>query len=106
MLVGRARALDIICTGRELDAAEMKRLGLVLAVHPVDDYRVEPRPIVEGLLDEIAKNPVGVLRGRVRDQRIAMSSCALQRVRGGGVAIGAFVCRLATPDNGNVTVLP
>ncbi len=36
MLVGRARALEIICTGRELDAAEMERLGLVLAVHPAE----------------------------------------------------------------------
>jgi enoyl-CoA hydratase/carnithine racemase len=34
MLVGRARALEIMCTGRELDAAELERLGLVLAVHP------------------------------------------------------------------------
>jgi hypothetical protein len=25
----------------------------------VEDYRVEPRPIVEGLLDDVAKNPVG-----------------------------------------------
>jgi enoyl-CoA hydratase/carnithine racemase len=36
MLVGRARALEILCTGRELDAAEMQRLGLVLAVYPAD----------------------------------------------------------------------
>jgi enoyl-CoA hydratase/carnithine racemase len=36
MLVGRARALEILCTGRELDAAELERLGLVLAVHPAD----------------------------------------------------------------------
>ena len=35
-IVGRARALEIICTGRELDAAQMERLGLVLAVHPAD----------------------------------------------------------------------
>jgi len=34
MLVGRARALELMCTGREIDAAEMERLGLVLAVHP------------------------------------------------------------------------
>jgi enoyl-CoA hydratase/carnithine racemase len=34
MLVGRARALEIICTGRELGAAELERLGLVLAVYP------------------------------------------------------------------------
>jgi len=41
MLVGRARALDIICTGRELDAAEMERLGLVLAVYPADRLLAE-----------------------------------------------------------------
>jgi enoyl-CoA hydratase/carnithine racemase len=36
MLVGRARALEIICTGRELDAAELERLGLVLGVYPAE----------------------------------------------------------------------
>lgn len=35
-LVGRARALELICTGREVDAGEMERLGLVLAVHPAE----------------------------------------------------------------------
>jgi enoyl-CoA hydratase len=33
-IVGRARALELICTGREVTAAEMERLGLVSAVHP------------------------------------------------------------------------
>jgi len=33
-IVGRARAIELICTGREIDAAEMERLGLVLAVYP------------------------------------------------------------------------
>jgi enoyl-CoA hydratase/carnithine racemase len=33
-VVGRARALELICTGREISAAEMDRLGLVLAVYP------------------------------------------------------------------------
>lgn len=32
-LVGRARALELICTGRQLDAMEMERLGLVLGIH-------------------------------------------------------------------------
>ena len=32
-LVGRARALELICTGREIDAPELERLGLVLSVH-------------------------------------------------------------------------
>jgi enoyl-CoA hydratase/carnithine racemase len=39
--VGRARALEIVCTGRELDAAEMERLGLVLAVHPGERLAAE-----------------------------------------------------------------
>jgi enoyl-CoA hydratase/carnithine racemase len=40
-IVGRARALELICAGREIDAAEMLRLGLVLAVHPADRLRAE-----------------------------------------------------------------
>ena len=35
-LIGRARALELICTGREIDARELERLGLVLSVHPSD----------------------------------------------------------------------
>src|ERR1700682_3965322 len=35
-IVGRARALELICTGREVSADEMERLGLVLAVHPAE----------------------------------------------------------------------
>ena len=33
MAVGHARALELICTGREIDAAEMDRIGLVQALH-------------------------------------------------------------------------
>ena len=44
-IVGRARALELICTGRELDAAEMQRLGLVLAVHPADQLLPEARAL-------------------------------------------------------------
>lgn len=40
-IVGRARALEILCTGRELDADEMERLGLVLAVHPRERLAAE-----------------------------------------------------------------
>jgi enoyl-CoA hydratase/carnithine racemase len=34
LVVGRARALELICTGRSLDAAEMERLGIVQGVFP------------------------------------------------------------------------
>ena len=45
MLVGRARALEIICTGRELDASELQRLGLVIAVYPADRLMAEARAL-------------------------------------------------------------
>ncbi|HEV8585651.1 MAG TPA: enoyl-CoA hydratase/isomerase family protein [Methylomirabilota bacterium] len=45
MLVGRARALEVICTGRDLGAAELERLGLVLAVHPADRLLAEARAL-------------------------------------------------------------
>ena len=45
MLVGRARALEIMCTGRELDAAELERLGLVLAVHPRERLLAEAQAL-------------------------------------------------------------
>src|SRR4029077_20489414 len=44
-IVGRARALELICTGREIDAAEMERLGLVLAVHPEERLLPEARAL-------------------------------------------------------------
>ena len=46
-IVGRARALEIICTGRELDAAEMERLGLVLGVYPADRLLAEARSLAQ-----------------------------------------------------------
>src|SRR3989441_2309479 len=45
MLVGRSRALEIICTGRELDAAELERLRLVLAVYSPDRLMPEARAL-------------------------------------------------------------
>jgi enoyl-CoA hydratase/carnithine racemase len=44
-IVGRARALELICTGRDVDAREMERLGLVLSVHPGDGLLPEARAL-------------------------------------------------------------
>ena len=44
-IVGRARALELICTGREIDAAEMEHLGLVLAVYPAARLLPEARAL-------------------------------------------------------------
>src|SRR5262245_60804365 len=44
-IVGRARALELICTGRAVDASEMERLGLVLAVHPADRLLPDARAL-------------------------------------------------------------
>ena len=46
-LVGRGRALEIICTGRELDAAEMARLGLVQSVHPAPQLEAAAYSLAE-----------------------------------------------------------
>jgi len=44
-IVGRARALELICTGREVDAAEMERLGLVSSVYPAERLLPEARAL-------------------------------------------------------------
>lgn len=44
-IIGRARALELICTGREIDAGGMERLGLVLAVYPADRVRAEAQAL-------------------------------------------------------------
>jgi enoyl-CoA hydratase len=44
-IVGRARALELICTGRVVDAAEMERLGLVLSVYPAERLLPEAKAL-------------------------------------------------------------
>src|SRR4030095_7596213 len=61
-IVGRARALELICTGREIDAAEMERLGLALWVYPGDRLLAEAR----GLAARIAPSGPIATRGAQR----------------------------------------
>ena len=45
--VGRGRALELICTGREIGAHEMERLGLVQGVHPAERLAGATRALAE-----------------------------------------------------------
>ncbi len=44
-IVGRARALELICTGRPVPASEMTDIGLALAVHPAATLLDEARAL-------------------------------------------------------------
>ena len=49
-LVGVGRALDLLLTGRMIDAAEAHRIGLVNAVVPADRLMTEARSLLGGIL--------------------------------------------------------
>ncbi|HEV8639897.1 MAG TPA: enoyl-CoA hydratase/isomerase family protein [Methylomirabilota bacterium] len=70
VIVGRARALEIICTGRELGAAEMERLGLVLAVHPAERLLPEAHALATRIC---ASGPLAT-RGAKRIMNVRMAS--------------------------------
>jgi enoyl-CoA hydratase/carnithine racemase len=61
-IVGRARALEIICTARELDAATMREYGLVQEVKPAEELR----GFVAGIAARIAANGPLATRGAKR----------------------------------------
>jgi len=44
-IVGRARALELLCTGRELDAGEMQRFGLTLETFPSEELAAAAREL-------------------------------------------------------------
>jgi enoyl-CoA hydratase len=56
-LLGKGRALDLLLTGRQIDADEASRIGLVERVVPAADLMTEARAIAEALA---AKPPLAV----------------------------------------------
>jgi enoyl-CoA hydratase/carnithine racemase len=56
-LVGTGRAIELILTGRFVDAAEAHAIGLVTAVVPPDGLRAELRRLADRIL---AKGPLAV----------------------------------------------
>jgi enoyl-CoA hydratase/carnithine racemase len=61
-IVGTARTLELLCTGREIDATEMERYGLVERVVPRDDVHAE----MHALAEVIAGNGPLATRGTKR----------------------------------------
>ncbi len=68
-VVGRARAIELLCSGREVGAEEMVRIGFALAVFPHDRLLDEVRTIAHHMAE---KGPIA-LRGvkRVVHTRLA-----------------------------------
>jgi enoyl-CoA hydratase/carnithine racemase len=58
-LVGRAHALDLICTGKEIDTAEMIRIGFAQHVFSEQDFA----SVVQGYIREIGANGPLAIRG-------------------------------------------
>jgi enoyl-CoA hydratase/carnithine racemase len=62
LLVGKARALELICTAREIDSVEMNELGLVQGVHP----QASLKDAVAKIAQTIADNGPLAVRGAKR----------------------------------------
>jgi enoyl-CoA hydratase len=90
-LVGPGVAAEMIYTGRQVDAQEALRVGLVNAIHPLDQLMVAARE----LATQIAKNSPAAVRGSKR--LIAM---AFSGEPGAGLAaeVATFAAAFATPD--------
>lgn len=69
-IVGRGRALELICTGRQLDATEMERIGLVQAVYPGERLMAETRALAARIA---ASGPLAT-RGAKRIANVAATS--------------------------------
>ncbi len=50
-LVGLTAAMDLILTGRRIDAKEAKNIGLVTHVYPVDEFDAKVDEFVKALVD-------------------------------------------------------
>ena len=79
LLVGKARALELICAAREIDSAEMNQLGLVQGVHP----KASLKDAVAKIAQTIVNNGPLAVRGakRIMATRQEPGTCAARTVR-------------------------
>ncbi|HEX2547687.1 MAG TPA: enoyl-CoA hydratase/isomerase family protein [Ramlibacter sp.] len=68
-VVGRARALELICTGRRIDASEMEKLGIVLGVHAQHEFMPQVMQVARTIA---ASGPLAV-RGAKRIVHVRQS---------------------------------
>jgi enoyl-CoA hydratase len=66
MLVGHGRAMELICSGREISAEEMERIGLVQGVHPGPELL----PAARALAERIGTSGPLAIRGSKRIARV------------------------------------
>ena len=71
-IVGMGRALELLCTGREIDAQEMERIGLV--------DRVVGRDSVHATLDEMARTIAENGQKRIARMQVASGFAAARRL--------------------------
>lgn len=66
-LIGRPRALELICTGREIDAHDMDKIGFAQRVVPTSDFDQELRAFAASLIT--ARGPLAI-RGAKKIMKI------------------------------------
>ena len=60
-IVGQAKALELILTGRSLDATEAQRIGLITEIIPADTFTARVNEVVTGLL---GNGPIALRLGK------------------------------------------
>jgi enoyl-CoA hydratase len=76
--VGKARAFDLILTGRQIDAAEAERIGLVSRVVPADELATAAAALAE----KIAAQPLPVLIAAKQAINMAYEMPLTEGIRG------------------------
>ena len=106
LTVGLANALYLIQTGKQIDAAEAYRIGLIQEIVPDEQLMDRAREIGEMLAavpqPALVADTESVLRslGRAYDDAMAMEAIIASTVQISGEALGRFVSKDYDPETG------